>query len=110
MSKKHTKPRKNTQSPEKVILENILPLQEKETTTVPESYEYPFLEKELWISATGKISPCCAPDPLRQTLGNFSNIQTTTLQEVLDSEAYQNLVKNYKHIPLCQTCNMRKPL
>lgn len=94
---------------EKVILENIFPLQADENKEVPESYECPFLEKELWISPTGKISPCCAPDELRNTLGDFGNIQNTTIEKVLKSDNYQNLVRNYKKIDLCKTCNMRKP-
>lgn len=94
---------------EKVLLENIVLLQENEDKEVPEHYECPFLNKELWISATGEISPCCAPDELRKTLGNFGNIQNTTLKEVLHSETYQNLVKNYKKMDLCKNCNMRKP-
>jgi len=94
---------------EKVILQNIIPLHENENIEVPEEYECPFLEKELWISATGNISPCCAPDNLRKSLGNFGNIETTTIEDVLQSENYQNLVKNYKQIELCKTCNMRKP-
>jgi glycosyltransferase involved in cell wall biosynthesis/MoaA/NifB/PqqE/SkfB family radical SAM enzyme len=94
---------------EKVMLENIISLQENEDKEIPESYECPFLEKELWISATGKISPCCAPDEQRNTLGDFGNIEKTSIEEVLQSEVYQNLVKNYKKIPLCKTCNMRKP-
>jgi MoaA/NifB/PqqE/SkfB family radical SAM enzyme len=96
----------------KVLLENIFPLEytNSELTEVPEHYECPFLEKELWISATGKISPCCAPDELRNMLGDFGNIQNITIQEVLQSEVYQNLVKNYKQISLCKTCNMRKPV
>lgn len=95
---------------DKVLLENIVTLQENEDKEVPEHYECPFLEKELWISATGEISPCCAPDELRKTLGYFGNIQNTTLAEVLQSEVYQNLVQNYKKIELCKTCNMRKPV
>ncbi|MCS6822285.1 MAG: SPASM domain-containing protein [Microscillaceae bacterium] len=91
-----------------MILENIIPLQLQETTQVPENYDCLFLNRELWISAVGKISLCCAPDELRDTLVGFGNIQTYTLQEVLLSENYQNLVKNYKQISLCQTCNMRK--
>jgi radical SAM protein with 4Fe4S-binding SPASM domain len=67
------------------------------------------LNKELWISATGKISPCCAPDDLRNTLGDFGNIADMTIEEVLQSDTYRNLVKNYKKIDLCKTCNMRKP-
>lgn len=95
---------------DKVILENIFPLPINENYEIHESYECPFLEKELWISATGKISPCCAPDEQRNTLGDFGNIETTSIEEVLQSENYQNLVKKYKQIDLCKTCNMRKPI
>ncbi len=94
---------------EKVILENIIPLHENENVEVPVEYDCPFLEKELWISATGKISPCCAPDNLRKSLGNFGNIETTTIEDVLQSSVYTELVSNYKTKPLCKTCNMRKP-
>lgn len=93
----------------KVILENIIPLQAVESNVIPESYECPFLEKELWVSATGTIAPCCAPDELRKTLGDFGNIQDYSIQDVLQSDNYQHLVKNYKQIDLCKTCNMRKP-
>jgi radical SAM protein with 4Fe4S-binding SPASM domain len=94
---------------EKVILENIIPLQKNENKEIPDSYECPFLEKELWVSATGNISPCCAPDEMRKTLGHFGNIENTSIEEVLLSNSYQSLVKNYKKIDLCKTCNMRKP-
>jgi len=92
-----------------VILENIIPLQKSEDKIIPESYDCPFLEKELWISATGNVSPCCAPDEMRKTLGDFGNIENTSIEEVLQSEVYRNLVRNYKQIELCKTCNMRKP-
>ena len=94
---------------EKIILENIIPLNENETTEVPEEYICPFLNKELWISATGKISPCCAPDNLRKSLGDFGNIETKSIEEVLKSPQYIDLVNNYKTKQLCKTCNMRKP-
>jgi len=94
---------------EKVILENIIPLQKTENNEIPENYECPFLEKELWVSATGKISPCCAPDEQRNTLGDFGNIENTGIEVVLQSENYQTFVKNYKKYDLCKTCNMRKP-
>ncbi|HRK28595.1 MAG TPA: glycosyltransferase [Chitinophagales bacterium] len=94
---------------EKVLLENIIPLAENESEEVPEHYECPFLTKELWISATGNISPCCAPDNLRKTLGDFGNIENTTIENVLTSPNYLDLVHNYKSKPLCKTCNMRKP-
>ncbi len=93
----------------KVLLENIIPLKYEEQQQTPEDYICPFLNKELWISATGKYSPCCAPDQLRQSLGDFGNFETQTIQEVIESDLYKNLIKNYKKIPLCQNCNMRKP-
>ncbi|MCC6370201.1 MAG: radical SAM protein [Bacteroidia bacterium] len=95
---------------EKVILENILPINTIESEEVPEEYECPFLTKELWVSATGVISPCCAPDKLRRTLGEFGNISDTSLEDVLKSENYKELVNNYKSKSLCKTCNMRKPI
>lgn len=95
---------------EKVILENIIPLHDNETKELPEDYECPFLSKELWISATGNVSPCCAPDNLRKSLGDFGNISTTTIEDVLQSSVYTELVSNYKTKPLCKTCNMRKPI
>ncbi|TAE73259.1 MAG: radical SAM protein [Bacteroidetes bacterium] len=92
---------------EKIILENINFLKPENTKDYID-LECPFLNKELWISATGKFSPCCAPDELRNSLGDFGNIENTSISEVLESENYQNLVKNYQKIDLCKTCNMRK--
>jgi MoaA/NifB/PqqE/SkfB family radical SAM enzyme len=101
---KHLKP-----NGEKVLLENIIPLKENEDKAVSETYICPFLNQELWISATGKYSPCCAPDKMRQTLGDFGNFEKKNIKEVMESDLYQNLLDDYKNIPLCQTCNMRKP-
>lgn len=95
---------------EKVLLENITATKNSEITEVPSDYECPFLTKELWISATGKISPCCAPDHLRQSLGDFGNIKDSSIQEVLDSDSYKDLVANYRSKEVCKTCVMRKPL
>jgi len=92
----------------KVELENIVPLKEQEVSEVPINYVCPFLNRELWISATGKISPCCAPDILRNELGSFGNIQNMTLLQSVEGEEYQNLQRSYKQIPLCKTCNMRR--
>lgn len=94
---------------EKVLLENIIPIVDNEISEVPNDYECPFLNQELWISATGKISPCCAPDNLRQSLGDFGNIKTDSIQDVLNSERYIDLVSNYKTKTVCKTCVMRKP-
>jgi glycosyltransferase involved in cell wall biosynthesis/MoaA/NifB/PqqE/SkfB family radical SAM enzyme len=94
---------------EKLLLENIILLEENKKAEIPTHYECPFLGKELWVSATGKISPCCAPDDLRKSLGDFGNIATSTLEEIMNSDTYQSLLKNYKTHALCKTCNMRKP-
>jgi MoaA/NifB/PqqE/SkfB family radical SAM enzyme len=93
---------------EKVLLEQVTALQPQETTTVPESYECPFLGKELWISATGKFSPCCAPDAQRQSLGDFGHYPAQSIQEVLASPQYLTLMQDYKTRDLCKGCNMRK--
>jgi len=92
----------------KIILEQIDYLTYNKPQEVPHEYNCPFLEQELWISATGKISPCCAPDELRNSLGDFGNYPETSLQAVLQSQVYQDLVKNYKTKKLCKTCVMRK--
>lgn len=95
---------------EKVMLENIIPLQSGETKIIPDDYVCPFLNQELWVSATGKFSPCCAPDELRNELGDFGNFEKNTILQSMEGKSYQYLLANYKTIPLCQTCNMRKPI
>ena len=94
---------------DKVLLENIYPIPNAGKKEVPAEYVCPFLGKELWISSTGKISPCCAPDKQRDTLGDFGNIQQVSISEVLSGPAYRELVANYRDKELCKTCNMRKP-
>jgi glycosyltransferase involved in cell wall biosynthesis/MoaA/NifB/PqqE/SkfB family radical SAM enzyme len=93
-----------------VRLENIEKLSGKGQHVVPEDHECPFLGRELWVSATGKISPCCAPDDLRQQLGDFGNIGETSIQNVFQSEQYQKLCRDYKSRSLCSNCTMRKPI
>lgn len=95
-------------SGKEVILENIVPLSIDSGKAVPEESECPFLGRELWVSATGVISPCCAPDQLRRSLGDFGNIKDVSLADMMNSDTYQNLLVNYKSIPLCKTCNMRR--
>ena len=95
---------------QKILFEQIDYLKLQEKTEVPYDYDCPFLEKELWISATGKISPCCAPDEQRNNLGDFGTYPETSISDVLKSEIYKNLVKNYKQHPLCKVCVMRKPV
>ena len=94
----------------RVKLDNITAIENTSANSIPQSYECPFLLQELWISPTGEISPCCAPDQLRKSLGYFGSIETTSISEVMKSTVYQDLATNYKSKSLCQTCNMRKPL
>ena len=93
---------------EKVLLEQIIPLAPQADQAVPDHYECPFLGKELWLSATGKLSPCCAPDAQRRSLGDFGRYPQVGLEEAVQSPAYQELVEHYREKPLCQTCTMRK--
>ncbi len=92
-----------------VVLENITPLHSQNGHEVPYAHACPFLGKELWVSATGDIAPCCAPDELRRTLGDFGNLDHRNLAEVVADEDYQHLMRDYRDRPLCRTCNMRKP-
>jgi MoaA/NifB/PqqE/SkfB family radical SAM enzyme len=102
---KYRKPNGN-----KITLNQVDFLKPSKSKEVPYEYNCPFLEKELWISATGKISPCCAPDEQRNSLGDFGQYPETSLSDVLDSRIYKNLVENYKSNELCKTCIMRKPV
>ncbi len=94
----------------KIILEQVEYIDNNKSKEVPYEYECPFLNKELWISATGKISPCCAPDEQRNSLGDFGNYSNKSLKDVLESDIYNDLVNNYKSKTLCKTCVMRKPV
>lgn len=68
----------------------------------------PFLGKELWINYKGDISVCCAPDNLRKELGDFGNIENSTLLQVLESTQYQNLVESYQTKEVCKQCLLKK--
>lgn len=92
-----------------VLLENIEPLNPHIGQVVPDDHECPFLGKELWVSATGVISPCCAPDEQRKALGDFGNLQSVRLDEAIRSVPYQELARTYKTHELCRTCLMRRP-
>lgn len=72
------------------------------------SGDCPFLLNELWINYKGDISVCCAPDTERSKLGDFGNIANTNIKNIINSEKYINLCKNYKAMEICQKCLMRK--
>ena len=95
---------------ERVLLENILPLEGDAAGEVANGGTCPFLGREAWVSAEGRFDPCCAPDALRRTLGEFGDLHTQSLGEIWEGEAYQHLVRTYASRSLCQSCTMRRPL
>ncbi len=94
----------------KIKLENFHPLDENAISDIAKGGACPFLGREAWISAEGIFSPCCAPDKLRKSLGDFGYINSQTIQDIWMSDKYRQLRKNFNHHKLCISCNMRKPL
>ena len=92
-----------------VLLENIFILDEHATEDLAPGGRCPFLGQEAWVSAEGRFNPCCAPDALRRTLGEFGNLNTKDFMQTWNGEEYQRLLKTYRNRPLCVGCNMRKP-
>lgn len=92
----------------RLILENFHPLNPQEPDELIKDGTCPFLGKEAWINTYGRFNPCCAPDDQRQSLGDFGILPRRTLRDIWDSEKYYKLMKTYKSIPLCQSCNMKK--
>jgi glycosyltransferase involved in cell wall biosynthesis/MoaA/NifB/PqqE/SkfB family radical SAM enzyme len=94
---------------ERVVLENFFLLDESVTEAPVPDGPCPFLGREAWVSAEGRFDPCCAPDALRRTLGEFGNLQTQPLHQIWTGDAYQALVRTYHTRSLCQGCTMRRP-
>jgi MoaA/NifB/PqqE/SkfB family radical SAM enzyme len=94
---------------DKVLLENIFLLEPGAEFDLAPGAVCPFLGKEAWVSALGRFDPCCAPDALRRTLGEFGNVQEQSLYKIWQSQSYQELLATYREHPLCQGCNMRRP-
>lgn len=92
-----------------VRLENFFSLAEDTGTRVNSGYECPFLGQEAWVAWDGTFNPCCAPDQLRQSLGDFGKVSSKGLMEIWENPIYQDLMANYKQFPVCQNCNMRRP-
>jgi len=91
-----------------LLLENFFPLDETATGDLAPGGHCPFLGQEAWVSAEGRFDPCCAPDALRRTLGDFGNLQQRSLMEIWNGLTYQELLKTYCNRELCLRCNMRK--
>ena len=94
----------------RVLLENIFRLDPDGEGDIAPGAECPFLGQEAWVAADGRFSPCCAPDVLRRTLGDFGNVNETSLNDIWEGAEYQKLRKNYMERSLCRGCNMRRPV
>ncbi|MBO1350617.1 MAG: glycosyltransferase [Hormoscilla sp. GUM202] len=92
---------------ERVLLENIFALDPNEPQEIAPDAVCPFLGREAWVSAEGRFNPCCAPDALRRTLGEFGNLNSQGIWQIWQSQAYQQLCSTYQNHSLCQGCNMR---
>ena len=92
-----------------VLLENIFELGDGADEDIVPGGECPFLGREAWISATGRFDPCCAPDALRRTLGDFGILHERSFSEIWSGNAYRHLTETYQNQPLCTGCAMRRP-
>ncbi len=95
-------------SGEKVLLENIWPLDPDSDDIAPNA-ACPFLGQEAWVAHDGRFNPCCAPDVLRRSLGEFGYLTDRSLVDIWTSPEYRRLREAYLERPLCQGCNMRRP-
>ena len=93
----------------RVLLENIFRLDADDQGEIAAGAECPFLGQEAWVASDGRFNPCCAPDALRRTLGDFGNVNRASLYGIWQSAAYRDLQSGYMEKPLCQGCNMRRP-
>lgn len=79
-----------------------------QSSSMPISYDCPFLAQELWIDCNGTYNVCCAPSDRRQALGNFGSISDINIGDIFQTKDYQKLLSTYKEQPLCQNCLLRK--
>lgn len=106
----HSIVEKHNRSAERQIrLENFNELELDNLQDIAPGGECPFLGKEIWVDPSGRLNVCCAPDQQRKTLGDFGNINERTLNDILNSLAYTELMENYQEKELCKSCNMRRP-
>ena len=93
----------------KVVLDNIFQLDPDGDRDIAPGGVCPFLGREAWVASDGRFNPCCAPDALRRTLGDFGNVAEHGLYNIWRSKTYEALRENYMQHSLCQGCNMRRP-
>ena len=87
-------------------LQNITPINLLKSSADKTGY-CPFLNKEAWINWEGRFDPCCAPDNLRKSLGQFGNVNKSSFTDIWNSQSYQDLAGNYHEENLCKNCNMK---
>ncbi len=92
-----------------ILLDNFFSLSVG-STQIGSDFTCPFLNQEAWVAHDGTINPCCAPDLLRRQLGSFGNVNDTPLLDIWSGDQYRTLCREYLHHPVCQTCNMRRPI
>ena len=93
----------------KVLLDNIFPLGKGAVVDIAPDAECPFLGQEAWVSAEGRFDPCCAPDALRRTLGEFGNLYEKSMNDIWQGKEYKRLLVTHRNNPMCRGCNMRRP-
>lgn len=77
----------------------------KEIPAVRESTLCKFLWREVWVSHTGDVTPCCVPD--RPVVGS---LRTSSLVDAWNSEMYQELrrtVGSKEPFDCCRHCSLR---
>jgi len=97
-------------SGEKVLLDNIFPLDPDAGDELVPGGRCSFLGQEVWVNTEGRFDPCCAPDELRRTLGKFGNLTDRPLLELWNSDEYRFLLATYRNRHVCLSCNMRRPV
>ena len=95
---------------DKVLLDNIFEMDADATANLAPGGRCPFLGQEAWVSALGRFDPCCAPDAQRRSLGEFGDLNQSSIQEIWHGSKYQELTASYRNRELCLGCNMRKPV
>ncbi|MGA8164651.1 MAG: radical SAM protein [Waddliaceae bacterium] len=92
----------------RVVLENIYSLDDSSVEELIPDGVCPFLNQEAWVSSEGRFNPCCAPNEERLKLGEFGNLNNTSIGKIWTSPAYLDLKENYLAHAVCKRCNMRK--
>jgi MoaA/NifB/PqqE/SkfB family radical SAM enzyme len=94
----------------RVLLENFFLLDDTASSDLAPGGPCPFLGQEAWVSAEGRFNPCCAPDEQRRSLGEFGNLNETSIRSIWNGAQYRQLISSYSSRTLCISCNMRKPV